>query len=94
MSVDVEVIATSACVLSNKALLVSLGDGSFDLESLVPELASDVDIGSLGSHSVADNEGALDELMWIVSQNFSVLASSRLGLISVDDQIGGPKKQV
>jgi len=58
----------------------------------MPKLASDIDVGSLGSHTVAYNKGSFHQLVRIESQDFSVLASARLRLIGINDEIGGSKK--
>ena len=78
MSVDIEVIATSASVFTKEALIVGLLDCSLELKSLVPELTSNVDVCCLGSHSKADNKSAFDKLVWIVSEDFSVFAGTWL----------------
>jgi hypothetical protein len=50
MHVDIEVVAAVAGVLAKEALSVSLVNCSLQLDLLVPKLASDVDVGGLGSH--------------------------------------------
>ena len=86
--VDIEVVARVASVLAEEALFVGLIDSSLKLDLLVPELATDVDVGSLGTHAEADDKSALDELVWVVSEDLTVLASARLRLIRVDNQVG------
>ena len=53
----------------------------------VPELTTDVDVGSLGPHAKADDKGAFNKLVGVMAQDFTILAGSRLGLISVDHQV-------
>ena len=89
MSIDIEVIATAASILAEEALVISLLDRTLQLKSLIPELASDVNVRGLGAHGETNEKRTLDELVRIVSKDFSVLAGAGLRLISVDDQIGG-----
>lgn len=89
MNVDIKVIATSTCVLSDQSLSIGFLDCSFELKSFEPELSSDVNVCSLCSHGKTNDESSLDEFVRVMSQNFSILAGTWLGLISVDNQIGG-----
>ena len=88
----IEVVATATCVLANESLLVCLIDGSLQLDLLVPELTSNVDVGCLGAHAEADYEGAFDKLVRVVSQDLTVLAGARLRLVGVDHKIGWSMK--
>ena len=90
MHVDVVVIATSACVLSEEALSIGFIDCALKLDLFVPELAADINVSGLCSHTEANNESTFDELMRIVSQDFSVLASARLGLVTIDHKVIWP----
>ena len=89
MNINVKVIATSASILSNEALLICFIDSPLELDLLVPELASHVEVGGLRSHAESDHECALDELVGVVSQNFSIFTCAGLGLVPVDHQVGG-----
>lgn len=89
MNINIEIITTSASILSNEALLVGLIDSPLKLDLLVPELTSHVDVGSLGSHAESDHECTLDELVRVVSQNFSIFACTGLRLVTVNHKIGG-----
>jgi len=60
-----------------------LNDGSF-----IPELSTDINVSSSCTHGKTYNQSSFDELVRIVTQNLSVLASARLGLISVNDEVG------
>ena len=44
-------------------------------------------ISGLGSHRKPDDQSTFNELMWVVSQNLSILAGSWLGLVGVYDQV-------
>ena len=94
MNVDIKVIATSTSVLSDKSLVVGFLNSSLELESLEPEFTSDVNIGGLCSHGETNDEGSFYEFVRVISQNLSVLAGSRLRLISVDNQVGGSTNKV
>ena len=89
MNINVKVIATSASILSNEALLVSLIHSPLQLDLLIPELASHVEVSRLGAHAESNHECALDELVRVVSQNFSIFTCAGLGLVAVDHQVGG-----
>ena len=90
MGVDIKIIATSAGILSKESLSICLLNCSIELKSFIPEFTSNIDVSSLGSHGESDNEGTLDKLVRIMSQNFSIFASSWLGLISIDYQVRRP----
>ena len=65
-------------------------DSLFNLESFIPELTSAVDVSSLSSHSETNDKSTFNKLMRVMSQDFSIFASSWLGLISVNDEIRRP----
>jgi len=75
---NVEVETTATCVLANKAFRVGLVNGTLKLDHLVPELSSHVDVGSLGAHGMTHDEGAFNELVWVVAQYFSVFTRAWL----------------
>ena len=56
----------------------------------MPKFTPNVDVGSLGPHGEADHQRPLDQFMRIASQNLSILASARLRLVRVDDQVARP----
>merc|ERR1719295_1994712 len=82
---DVEVVSASARVLTQESLVVGLFDGHLEVGGLVVELSPDVDVSGSGSHGPTRNQ-----LVGVVSHNLSVLASARLSLVGVDDQVLGP----
>jgi hypothetical protein len=53
----------------------------------VVELSADVDVGSGGVHSSSSNKTAFDKLMGVFAHDLTVLASARLTLICVDDEV-------
>jgi len=59
-----------------------------DNGSFIPELSTDINISSSCAHGKTNNQSSFNELVWVVTQNLSVLASARLGLISVNDKVG------
>lgn len=87
MHEDIEVVARVASVLSEQAGLISFSDGQLHVGGFVVELAADVNVSSASTHGTTSDQAALDELMWIVSHDFSVLAGSRFALVGVDDEI-------
>ena len=76
MRVDVEIISTTTCVLSNEALGISLLNCSLKLESLIPKLSSDVDVSGLCSHTKANDKSTFNKLVWVMSEDFSIFACS------------------
>ena len=88
MNINIEIIATAASILSEETLFVCLIDSTLKLNLFVPELTTDVDVSSLSSHTETNNKSTLNEFVRIMSQNFSILAGTWLGLITVDDEVG------
>lgn len=60
VNIDVKVKSTVAGILAKEAFLVSLVNSLLKLIRLIPELASYINVGSLGSHGATDNEGPLN----------------------------------
>lgn len=90
----IKVIARPASILSKEALGVSLIDCTLQLQLLVPELASHVDVGGLGPHAEADNKRALDKLVRIVSQDLAIFASSWLRFVRIDNKVGWSEQKL
>jgi len=84
----VEIVAAAAGVFTDESFLVGLVNGTLELDLLVPELTSDVDVGGFGAHAETDDKCTFDELVWVVSKNLTILARAWLGLICVDNQVG------
>jgi hypothetical protein len=78
LNINVEVVARTACVLSEEALLVGFINSALELDLLVPEFTSDVDISCLGSHTETDNESTLDKFVRIMTKDLSVLTGAWL----------------
>ena len=57
---------------------------------LVVEFTPDIDISSTSSHGSSSDKTTLDQLVWIIPHDLSVLACSWLSLISVHHQILRP----
>lgn len=89
VNVNIEIVAGSAGVLANEAVGVGLVDGSLEDGGLLDEFTSDVDVGGGRVHGSAGDEASLDELVWVLSHDLAVLASSGLTLIGVDDEVTG-----
>jgi hypothetical protein len=62
-------------------------DSSLELVGFKPEFTSDINICSFGSHGETDNESTFDELVRLVSENFSIFTGSWLGLVSIDNEV-------
>ena len=84
MNNNIEVIARAAGVLTKETLLVGLIYGTLELVNLVPELTTDIDIGSLGAHTETNNKGTFDKFVRVMTHDLTVFAGSRLGFISID----------
>ena len=78
MDDHIEVVAASTGIFANKTLCVGLIDSFLKLDLFIPELSTNVDVGSLGAHAEANHEGAFDELMRVVSEDLAILASAWL----------------
>jgi hypothetical protein len=89
VQVNIEIVTGFTGVLSDQAGGVSLVDGSLKNSSLLDEFTTDVDVGSGRVHGSARDETSLDELVWVLSHNLTVLAGSGLTLIGVDDEVTG-----
>lgn len=96
MYIHIEIISTSACIFAQEAFFVCLYriwgyliDCFLQAVGLVPELASDVDVGGFGPHSEPDHQCPFDQFVGVASHDLSVLAGARLGFIGVDDEVGG-----
>ena len=87
---NVEIVAGTAGVLADEAVLVRLLDGDLDVGRLVVKLAADVNVGGPGSHGPSGDQAALDELVRIVAHDFAILARARLSFVGVDDEIARP----
>jgi hypothetical protein len=83
---QIVIVSSSAGILSEEALLVRLVDRFLEYNGLVEVFSSNVDVSRSGSHGKAHHKAALYELVRIFSHDLSVLASTRLGLISIDHQ--------
>lgn len=73
----IEVVAGAASVPTEEAFLVRLINCALKLHLLIPELATHVDICSLGFHTEAYHESTFDKFVGVVAHNFSVFASAR-----------------
>ena len=88
MNTYIEIISGATSILTNQSLSVSFFDCLSQFIGFKPELSSNVDIRSFGSHSEAHNKSAFYQFVRIVPQDFSVLASARLRLVRINNKIG------
>lgn len=89
MDVDVKVVAGAAGVLTDEALLVCLLDGALEDGGFVVEFATDVNVCGSAVHGTTSDQTSLDQLVWVLAHNLTVLAGSGLTLVSVDDEVAG-----
>lgn len=89
MQIYVEVVAGSAGVLADQAFFVCFLDSALEDSGFMVKFAADIDICCGGVHGAADNETAFDELVRVLTHDFTVLACSRLTFVGVDDKVAG-----
>merc|ERR1719400_1763539 len=86
---QVKVITRAAGVGPKEAGIIGLPDGLLQIGSLVVELSSDVDVTSPGTHSGTSNQAALHQGVRVVAHDLTILASSWLAFIGIDNQVFG-----
>merc|ERR1740129_137380 len=86
---QVKVVAGAASVGSKEAGIIGFLDGLLQVGGLVVELSSDVNVASSGTHGGTSNQATLHQGVRVVPHDFTVLASSRLTFVSIDDQVLG-----
>lgn len=91
VNVYVKVVSGTAGVLADQASCVGLVDSVLENSSFVVELATDVDVGGVGVHSTTHHQATLDQLLGVLAHDLSVLASTGLTLICIDNQITGAR---
>merc|ERR1719323_1246131 len=79
--------ATATSILAEEASVVGLLDSDLEVAGLVVELSSDVNISSPGSHGSACYQTSFNQSVWVMTHDFTILASSRLPFICVDYKI-------
>merc|ERR1719285_596846 len=84
---QVKVIAGAAGVGPKEAGIIGFLDGLLQVGGLIVELSSDVDVASSGAHGSTSNEAALHQGVRVVTNDLTILASSRLTFISIDHQV-------
>ena len=70
--------------------LVGFVDGRLQVLALADELAAHVDVAGVCAHGEGGDERAFDQEMGIVPHDLAVFAGAGLGLVRIDDEIGGP----
>ena len=58
------------------------------------KFTADIDVSSVGVHGSTSDKTALNEFVRVTAHDFAVLASSRLALVSVDDEIPRPNTKI
>merc|ERR1719295_45124 len=84
---DVKVVAAAASVLPQKALVVSLFDGNLEVCCLVVEFSSGVNVCGPCAHGTSCDQASFNQLVGVVTHNLSVLASSWLSFVCVNDEV-------
>lgn len=87
--IDIEVVATVRGVLSQEPFIVGLLHSLFESVGLVPELTAYVDVSGAGAHGETDHQGPFDQFVRVIAEDLAILAGAWLGLIRIDDQVGG-----
>ena len=87
MDVHIEIIATAAGILAKETFSIGFINCALQLDLFIPEFTTNVDVGSFGSHAEADNEGAFNKLVGVMTENLAILACAGLGLIAINDEI-------
>src|SRR4029077_3735356 len=90
MQVEVEAIPGSASVLADQTCGISLIDRTLQALCFVVELAPNIDVTAVDAHPRRGQEAPFDKLVRVVPQDIAILASARLALIRIDDEIGRP----
>ncbi len=87
MQVNLEIPAMDI-VLADQLGCIGFVDGGLQALALANILASDIDVADGRAHGEAGIEAAFEEKLRVVPHDLTILASARLRLVSVDDQIG------
>merc|ERR1712181_198385 len=87
MHKQVKVVTGAASVGSKEAGIIGFLDGLLQVGGLVVELSSDVDVASSGTHGGTSNQATLHQGVRVVTHDLTILASSRLTFVSIDDQV-------
>ena len=67
-------------------LLISFVNSLFQTNRFVVKLSTNVNVSSTSVHGVSSNQTTFDESVGVLTDNLTILASSRLGLIAVHHQ--------
>jgi len=86
MDEDVEIIAGFRGILADQPRVIGFLDGGLHDLGFHDIFAADIDIGGARAHRETGDQGALNQLVRIVAQDFAVLAAARLGFVGIDHQ--------
>mmetsp|Transcript_13526 Transcript_13526/g.36624 ORF Transcript_13526/g.36624 Transcript_13526/m.36624 type:complete len:318 (-) Transcript_13526:32-985(-) len=87
---QVKVNVRAARVLAQLAGSICLLNCPLQIQALLHVLPPDVDVAGPGTHGCTCDHGALNELMRLIADDLTVLACSRLRLISIHHDVGWP----
>ena len=88
MQKDIEIPARLGSIFSQKTRGIGLVNGVLQGFALANIFAANVDVTCVRIHRKRGNQRPFDQRVRIVAHNFAVFACARLGLVSIDDQIG------
>ena len=85
-------VARSASVLPKESAAVGFVNSLSYVWRLLREFSTDVNVSGISVHRVTGGEIAFDEFVGIATQDFTILASSRFTLVSIDDNVPRSKQ--
>jgi hypothetical protein len=91
MKVKIEVPPGPTGVGADQASAVGLVNGLPQMTSFLNKLAADVDVTSMGADGERGEQAAFHQFVRIITQDFAVLAGSRLGLVGIDNKVAGQR---
>lgn len=86
----IKIVATATGILAEETLGVGLVDGILKLNLLIPELTTHINVRSLSTHGKSNDKCSLNELVGVVSHNFSVFAGTGFRFVSINNQVRWP----
>mmetsp|Transcript_13075 Transcript_13075/g.19572 ORF Transcript_13075/g.19572 Transcript_13075/m.19572 type:complete len:282 (+) Transcript_13075:359-1204(+) len=84
---NVERNSRSACILSEETLFVCFSNCFLHCHCFCPKFSADINISSACAHCSSSDDTSLYKFVRFVPHDFSVLASTWFGFISIDDKV-------
>jgi len=85
--VDIKVVAVLV-VLADQASIISLINRSLQAFTLTNELTTHVDVSRNSTHRKTSKQTTLNQMVRIMTHDFTVFTGARFGLIRVDHEVG------